>query len=354
MMAQNRSLTPKRLIRPGMRPGLLREQATEAIILWACYDGDRLEEGSLEDFSQLPKVPKSQCLWLDIIGVPGKQGLAALEKAYGVHRLVLEDVQNAGQMPKYEEFDNHSFSVFQLPASEADPEQFTQLNLLCSENLVISIHPRVGLFEPVRKRLNANRGVIRTAGEEYLLYALVDLAVDLGFPLVNEYTESLLNFEERVEAAQADLSRDIYALRRQLSALLRHAQRQRDLVRKLVEQDRLESDSRNAVYWRDCLDHAERYADNLSYLRENAADLLSTHLALVSHRMNDVMKVLTIMSSVFIPLSFLVGLYGMNFDTSSPYNLPELGWKFGYLFVWCVMLCLVSGLLYFFRRKGWI
>ena len=118
-----------------------------------------------------------------------------------------------------------------------------------------------------------------------------------------------------------------------------------------LERDRVNHGEAHALYWRDCLDHAERYYEAISHLRENAGDLLNTHLALVSHRMNDVMKVLTVMSTLFIPLSFVVGLYGMNFNTESATNMPELGWRFGYLYVWGLMLCIASGILLFFRRK---
>lgn len=340
--------------RIGHRPGVLHEQQSAARIVWALYDGDQLQQGECADFSALPQVPEQACLWLDIAGVPGNVGLQALEQAYGLHRLALEDVQNQHQLPKYEDFQEHIFAVLQLPGDVSASQITAQLNLFLSHNLVISIHPSGALFDPIRARLQANRGVIRTAGAEYLLYALADLAVDLGFPIVDQCTTELLALEDLAEEDQRDLSRDIYALRRPLSSLLRMAQRQRDAVASLLERNRTEQAGSCEVYWRDCLDHAERYLEQISHLRENAGDLLNTHLALVSHRMNDVMKVLTVMSTLFIPLSFVVGLYGMNFDTSSRYNLPELGWRYGYLYVWGVMLTIVVGLLVFFRKKRWI
>ncbi len=343
---------PERII--GHRPGVLHEQASQARILWARYDADSLEEGEFADFADLPAVPQGACLWLDIVGVPGKAGLTALEQHYGLHRLALEDVQNQGQIPKFEDFEEHLYTVLQLPQGAADTAETYQLNVFLAENLVITVHRGGGVFDPVRKRLQANRGVIRSAGADYLLYALSDVAVDMGFPRADEFSARLLELEELADDGLHDLSRDIYALRRPLSILLRQARRQRDVIDRLLERDRAEFDGQREVYWRDCLDHAERYLETISHLRESAGDLLNTHLALVSHRMNDVMKVLTVMSTVFIPLSFVVGLYGMNFDTDSPYNLPELGWRFGYVYVWGVMVLVVSGLLLFFRRKRWI
>ncbi len=341
-------------IQPGQRPGSLFEQQSRVRILWTRYDGQTLEQGELRDFSELPPVPERQCLWLDIVGVPGTKGLDALGASYGLHRLALEDVQHLGQKPKLESFDQHSFAVLQIPLVDDGDASFEQLSLFIRPHLVISVHEQGELFDPVRRRLEAGRGVIRTAGSDYLLYALMDLAVDLGFPLISGITEQLYELEERVEEAHADMSRDIYSVRRLLSALLRQAQRQKEVVRELLEGEQMDGIAEQHIYWRDCMDHADRYAEGLAFLRESAADLLNTHLALISHRMNDVMKVLTVMSTVFVPLSFLVGLYGMNFNTDSPYNLPELDWKYGYLFVWGVMICVVGGVLVFFRRKRWI
>lgn len=341
-------------IQPGQRPGMLFEQQSRVRIVWMRYDSQTLEQGELNDFSELPQVSADQCLWLDIIGVPGTAGLDALGTHYGLHKLALEDVQHQGQKPKLEQFDDHAFAVLQIPRLVDDSVQFTQLSLFTRARLVICVHEHGDLFDPVRRRLEAGRGVIRPGGANYLMYALSDLVVDLGFPLINGITEQLYDLEERVEESDADLSRDIYAVRRLLSALLRQAQRQKEVVREMLEVEQLEGIADQHVYWRDCLDHADRYAEGLAFLRDSAADLLNTHLALVSHRMNDVMKVLTVMSTVFVPLSFLVGLYGMNFDTSSPYNLPELGWRFGYPFVLVVMIMVVVGVLLFFRRKRWI
>lgn len=340
--------------RIGHRPGVLREQDSQARILWTRYGADHLEQGELHDFAALPAVSADNCLWLDIVGVPGQAGLVALEKAYGLHRLALEDVQNQGQMPKYEDFDTHIFCVLQLPLDLPQDSLECQLSLFLAPNLVVSIHRCNTVFDPIRERLQTNRGIMRRAGAEYLLYAITDLAVDLGLPLLDRLSNELLDLEDQADTSHRDLSRDIYALRRPLSSLLRKAQRQRDAVASLLERNRMEQDGGCELYWRDCLDHAERYMEQISHLRENAGDLLNTHLALVSHRMNDVIKVLTMMSSLFIPLSFVVGLYGMNFDTDSPHNMPELGWRFGYLYVWGVMSVIVVGLLLFFRKKRWI
>lgn len=344
----------KTVTRPGARPGQLRQEAAAARLICARYQQDQLDL-QRHDKLLLPTLPADgEMLWLDIEGVPGHEGLGELQQRYGLHQLALEDVQNGGQNPKLEFFDEHLYLVLQLPRRLEDGIVFEQLNLFLAPGLVISIHQRAGLFDPVRERLESGRGVIRGAGAEYLLYALCDLAVDLAIPVAQSYAETLLELEDRVEDGEADLSQDIYSVRRQLSALQRQTLRQRDqLLRVLQPEHELLSGS-HALFWRDCVDHAERLHENVTYQRESAADLLNTHLALISHRMNDVMKVLTVMSTVFVPLSFLVGLYGMNFDTSSPYNLPELGWRFGYVFVWGVMLAVVGGVLWFFRRKRWI
>lgn len=340
--------------RPGDRPGALREQSSEARIEWALYDEASLRTGESRDFASLPPLEAGRTLWLDVEGVPGQQGLSHLGDAHGLHRLALEDVQNGGQVPKADGFDGQLYLVLQLPVVAEDDVRFVQVNFFLLPGLVISIHEHPDLFDPVRARLQAGRGAMRGGGPDYLLYALMDLVVDCGFPVSDVFTERLESLEARADSGETDLSGDIYGVRRQLSALLRQAQRQRDAVRSILAPDQELISDDHLHFWRDCLDHAERVHEELHFLRESAADLLNTHLALISHRMNDVMKVLTIMSTLFVPLSFLVGLYGMNFDVDSPYNMPELGWRFGYFYVLGMMACVVAGVLWFFRRKRWI
>ncbi len=340
--------------RPGSRPGQLKPQPTAARVRHARYSEAGLAAELRDSFDALPAVRPGEGLWLDIEGVPGEAGLLALQQAYGLHGLALEDVQSGGQSPKLEDFGTHLYLVLQMPRLEAGRLEFDQLNLFLAEGLVISIHARRDLFDPVRARLEGGRGQIRTGGAEYLLYALCDLAVDLGFPVTQELSEVLIELEGRVEDGDADLSSEIYSVRRQLSGLQRQSQRQREELRSFLTPDHPLLAGRHEVYWRDCVDHADRVYEGVTYLRESAADLLNTHLALISHRMNDVMKVLTIISTTFVPLSFLVGLYGMNFSTDSPWNMPELSWRFGYLYIWGVMLLVIAGVLVFFRRKRWI
>ncbi len=338
----------------GARPGQLRPQETSARILWHTFNADTLESGEWSSFAQATAAPANRTLWLDIEGTPGLEGLRALQDIYQIHHLALEDVQNGGQNPRLDTFPDHLYLVLQIPQFIDDRLVYHQLNIFVTENAVISVHEKPGLFAPVRLRLDNARGAIRSGGSEYLFYALTDLAVDHGGPVAQYLADALLELEDRVDEHHSDLSNEIYSLRRQLSSLLRMARRQREPLHTLVQPDDMLISGRYEAYWRDCLDHAERLSENLNWLRESAADLLNTHLALVSHRMNDVMKVLTVMSTVFVPLSFLVGLYGMNFDTESPWNLPELGWKYGYPFVWGVMLTVVGGILWFFRRRRWI
>ncbi len=340
--------------RPGSRPGQLKPQPTDARVRHARYSEAGLSAELRDSFDELPAVQAGQCLWLDIEGVPGEMGLQALQQAYGLHGLALEDVQSGGQSPKLEDFGSHLYLVLQMPRLEDGRLEFDQLNLFLAEGLVISIHVRQDLFAPVHARVESGRGQIRSGGVEYLLYALCDLAVDLGLPVTQQLGEVLIELEGRVEDGDADLSSEIYSVRRQLSGLQRQSQRQREELRSFLNPDHPLLSGRHEVYWRDCVDHADRVYEGVTYLRESAADLLNTHLALISHRMNDVMKVLTIMSTTFVPLSFLVGLYGMNFDTESPFNMPELSWRFGYLYIWGVMLVVVGGVLIFFRRKRWI
>lgn len=337
----------------GTRPGQLREQATSARIRWSRYNESGLEHGEWSSFAEVQPPTDDTVLWIDIVGTPGLDGLRALQTRYGIHHLALEDVQNSGQNPRLDNFADHLYLVFQQPEATPTGLRFHQLNLFMAENLVISIHDSEHLFSPIWHRLEAARGAIRGSGAEYLFYALADIGIDSCAAIALRYSDIVQELENRVDEQHGDLSQEIYAVRRQLSSLVRMAQRQREPLRAMLMPDNNLISGDFDAYWRDCMDHAERLYENLNWLRESSADLLNTHLALISHRMNDVMKVLTIMSTVFVPLSFLVGLYGMNFNTDSPWNLPELSWRYGYPFVWGVMITVVVGILLFFRHKRW-
>jgi len=220
----------------------------------------------------------------------------------------------------------------------------------------VSFHPgHEDPFDPVRQRLRRSGSRIRQRGVDYLFYALIDTAVDLTFPVMEALGERIEALEMTVfDDPSREALDEIHRLKRELVVLRRSLWPQRDALNGLVrdEHETLAADTR--PYLRDCYDHTVHALDLVESYREMASSLLEVYLSSLSNRMNDVMKVLTIIATLFIPLSFIVGVYGMNFDTqASPWNMPELGLRYGYPLLWLVMLSIVAGMLIWFRRKGW-
>lgn len=231
-----------------------------------------------------------------------------------------------------------------------------QLSVFVTNNVVITFQEHEGdCFGELRRRIRDGGGRVRSEGAPYLCYALFDALADSYFPVVEEFGERLEALEQAifVEPEEEQLQR-VHALRRDLIALRRAAYPLREMLLGLIRDEHPFFDESVRLYLRDCVDHAIQVAELVDNHREHASSLLDIYLSSVGHRANEVMKVLTMIATIFIQLSFLVGLYGMNFDTSSPYNMPELSFRFGYPALVTTMLSVVFGMLYYFRKKRWI
>lgn len=360
--------TASQLLRPpkvkvGGRPGALGNDAdhhvqTPASFRVVDYSTEAVAQENYADVQQALAWAKSeQVTWLHVSGDITPSAMRALRDAYGLHPLAVEDVMNRGQRPKHEDYDGQLFMTLTMPEQTETGTVVNQLSLfLLPNDFVLSFYSgSQALFEPIRERIQEGKGLIRRAGADYLFYALVDVAVDVGFPLMEDYTERMETLEDAIFAdRQQDPIAVIHSLKKELIALRKGLWAQSLMLTDLVRNSHPLISESVQPYFRDCEDHANKITDLLDSSRDMSSALLDTHLSLVSNRMNDIMKVLTLMSTVFIPLSFIVGLYGMNFDTASPYNLPELGWRFGYPFVWGVIATTVIGLMLYFRKKRWI
>jgi magnesium transporter len=208
----------------------------------------------------------------------------------------------------------------------------------------------------VRDRLRKNHGRIRTTGADYLMYEILDAVIDSYFPVVDALADQLEELELRVSDKQmADAMSGIHDVRNELLLLRRNVWPHREAVNELIRDEHPVVRHETRVFLRDCYDHTIQLIDLLEVYREMCGDLRDFYLSLASNRMNEIMKVLTIIATIFIPLSFIAGLYGMNFgDAPPPWNMPELHWRFGYPFALGIMAATALGLLYFFRRKGWL
>lgn len=336
---------------PGAQPSKMRVIA---------YGPNKLHEAECSSIAEVKLIQKREpkVLWLDVTGLADAGLLQEIGEHFGLHRLALEDVLSTDQRPKVEPYDSADFAVLRmaqrLPDGALDIEQ---ISFFLGDGFVITFQEREGdVFDPIRARIRDARGRIRTSGPDYLLYALFDAVVDNVFPIIENMSIRLEDEEERIlrNTGEDDVVERLYDVRRELILLRRALWPLREAVAQLqrLEGERLADETR--VYLRDVADHAVQIVDLLESEREVVSTLMDVHLSQVSHKMNEVMKVLTIMSTIFIPLGFLAGLYGMNFDTSSPYNMPELDWRYGYPALIGVMLLVAVGMVFFFRRRKWL
>lgn len=342
----------------GARPGSLTavpDSATDIELI--SFNSQKMIRESVGDPSEVEHLIRDGWVtWVNVIGVDDGQVLAKLSDAINLHRLALEDVQNLRHRPKMEEYDEHLFVILrQVSIHEAlDVEQ---VSLFLGKNYVVTFQERIGdPFEPVRKRLEDARGRIRSMGADYLGYALMDAIVDSYFPVLESYADRLEAVEDRIgnkpdEAAIEELQ----TIRSELRRLKRLVWPMREFLAVMVREDYDLIGDEVHVFLRDCDDHAQRIMDLVESYREWSSDLIDYFNSLMSNRMNEVMRTLTVIATIFIPLTFLAGIYGMNFDPEvSPWNMPELGWRYGYPVLMGIMLTAGLLLVVFFVRKGWI
>lgn len=345
----------KRHAAPGTAPGTLRpsaqrvERVTLRVIRYSAEAFDEREVAGLEECAALPPPAAGGVTWIDVVGLHDAELVARLGETFGLHPLALEDVLNTGQRPKVDEFDDHLFCVLR-DFDDGEVLVSEQIALFLKPGLVLTLQERPGdSFEPVRERLRRARGRIRAAGADYLAYALIDALVDQFFPLLERHGERLEALEdELIDAPTPDTLQRIYRLRRELLMLRRAAWPEREVIAALRREETTLVGREVRLYLRDVYDHAVQVLEILETYRELAGSMLDIYLSSLSHRMNEVMKVLTIIATLFIPLTFVAGVYGMNFD-----RMPELHWRWGYPASLLLMAGIAVGLIVFFRRRGW-
>lgn len=296
-------------------------------------------------------------VWVDVAGLGDADLLAKIGQAFDLHPLALEDVLSTHQRPKVESYEENHFIVLRRPELVGGQLDLEQISIFLGPGYVLSFRERPGeCFEPLRERIRRSRGRVRRSGADYLVYAIVDTIVDQYFPLLDQLVEQLLDLEEEVIGSprRETLAR-IYGFKRTLIALRRTISPLREALSLVVRGELEPVSPETQLYFRDCHDHTYQALEILDACRDTASSLMDLYQSSVAHRMNEVMKVLTMIATVFIPLSFIAGLYGMNFDPkASPWNMPELDTRYGYPVVLLVMLGIGLAMTWFFYRKGWI
>lgn len=315
------------------------------------------QEGDRKEPPPAGKHPGQPIFWLHVSGTPDADLARRLQDSLGLHPLALEDVMNGGQRPKVELYDEHLFVVFTHADYSGLDLRLFQTSLFLKGNLVISIDAGDdGLFRPVRERLSRG-GKLRQLGPDYLLYALIDLIVDHKFPLLERMGAEIEDLEtDLLEDPPADANRRLHRMKRHLLLLRRQQWPEREVLNVLLRGDKdMGIGKKTLVYLRDSYDHAVQLMDLLETYREVVTELQNALMLATSNRLNDIIRVLAVISVIFMPLTFIVGVYGMNFDPEAGWlSMPELGWTYGYPAVMLFMLGLTVGMLWFFRRRGWL
>ena len=344
---------------PGAPPGTLIADpaAARPTIHATVYSAEAISHHADCSVSDLPDLHNhGQVLWVDVTGLADIGVIEKIGSAFDIHRLALEDVVNVHQRPKAEAFDDHVFIVARMlvPGRGTETEQ---VSFFLGENYLITFQERPGdCFDPVRNRLEAGRGRIRQAGADFLGYALIDTIVDGFYPVLEHYGEAVEKLEDEVIARpDAEQVNAIHTIKRDLLALRRAVWPTREMVNGLIRDESPFMKEPTRIYLRDCYDHTIQLMDIVETYREIASGLLDVYLSSMSARMNEIMKVLTIIATIFIPLGFIAGLYGMNFDPdASPLNMPELRFYYGYPMAIGIMVAVAAGLIVYFWRKGWL
>ncbi len=352
-----KKLVRKRNKKVGAPPGTLvhiGEQKTEKVRLRVIdYDQDTIEEREVEDIADCcPLRDTGSVSWINVDGIHRVEVTETLGACFKLHPLVMEDILNTDQRPKVEVYDDFIFVVVKmLDYDEQRKDVRTeQVSLAFGKHFVLSFQERQGdVFAGVRERLRAGRR-IRFLGPDYLAYALLDAIVDSYYSILEKIGDQieLLEIELSVDPTPATLDR-IHHLKREMILLRKSIWPLREMVSSLTRDETPLVSQGTTVFLRDVYDHTIQVIDTVETFRDLLGGMLDLYLSSVSHRMNEIMKVLTLIATIFIPLTFIAGVYGMNFE-----YMPELHWRWAYPAVWAVMIVAGIGLLFFFKKKKWL
>ncbi|MBU2996223.1 magnesium/cobalt transporter CorA [Cellulophaga baltica] len=320
------------------------------IINYAQESYDLVIPDSLEQIEATKDV--SVTSWIDVIGISDESYIDTLGKLFGLNSLVLEDAVNPQQRSKIDEYDNYIFGVFKMLYLDQNQEIVSEhlaITLLESKVLVFQ-ELKDDVFDGVRERVKASSGRIRTRGADYLFFALLDAVVDNYFLVLENINLKIEVLEEEVyDNPTSDVAKRIQELKKEVLRVRRHIFPMRELIGRLVDSESHLISKDTKIYLKDIQDHCVEINESLQIYREMSMSLMEMYMSNISNKMNEVMKVLTIMASIFIPLTFIAGVYGMNFD-----HMPELHYKHAYPIVWAVMITMFIVMLIYFKRKKWL
>ncbi len=349
----NRQVSKKAGLPPGSVVYVGRNREFEPSVRRICFDGEQVADGvvGLDYIEQL----KGNCglTWINVAGVHDVRVLSSLGNSFQIHPLFIEDIANTTQRPKLDQLDGSLMVILKLFSMDGETKKLSgeQIAVLLKENTVITFMEQPGeVLEPLRKRLSANSGMVVNRGSDYLFCSIIDTCVDSYYGVIEELADMVENFEPAMSknSDHTHYLHRIQRLNRYLLILRKSIYPLREATSRLARGDYEQITAANLRYFTDINDHLLQMLDNVDFYIQMTNNLRELHMANISYRMNKVMQTLTAISAVFIPLTFLVGVYGMNFQ-----SMPELSWRYGYFVLWGVMIAIVILLYTHFKRKGW-
>lgn len=343
----------------GMAPGTPvftgLQKMSKVDIAAICYSEDAFYESKPKTIDEvIDTLKKSKGVaWINIDGLHDVAAIEAICGYLDIHKLTVEDILSVGQRPKLEDYSHYLHVVLKEITFDTELEtiEHEQISFILKGNVLVTFQERTGdVFDGVRKRIREGKGNVRKRGADYLLYALLDNVVDNYFVVLESFGEKLDDLEtELLENPDKNTLAKLHNFRRETLGLRRTVYPLREMVAAFEKLEEPLFSHNNKVFTRDLYDHAIKVIETVEIYRDMTSSLLDLYINSVSNKMNEIMKVLTIMTSLFIPLSFIAGVYGMNFD-----NMPELHHKYGYYIVWGVMIVVFIGLLVFLKRRKWM
>ncbi len=357
-MAVKKRTTKKRSSKAGLPPGTLvhvGEKKVESVrISYMDYDEQSFQEKQIPDIEECLKLKDTPTVsWINIDGLHDIELLEKLGKGFELHPLVLEDILNTGQRPKFEDHEKHIFIVLKMLSfnQESQSVEAEQVSLVLGPNYVISFQERIGdVFEPIRERIRNTKGRIRKMGPDYLCYSLLDAIVDNYFVILERFGEKIESMEEEVIGDPSERTvQQIHSLKREMIFMRKSIWPLRELIGGIQKSESSLINETTDIYMRDVYDHTIQIIDTIESFRDMVSGMLDIYLSSLSNKMNAVMKVLTIIATLFIPLTFVAGIYGMNFK-----YMPELEWRWSYPIVWLIMITIAIIMVCYFKRKKWL
>ena len=342
----------------GLPPGTIvhigERKAQKHRITIVDYDETKFQERELETIEEsFPFKDTSTITWINIDGLHQLEIIEKIGKHFNIHPLVLEDITNTEQRPKMEDFDDYLFLILKMICFEEKDNRIKveQVGLILGSNFVISFQEEKGnVFDPVKQRIISGKGRIRTRGADYLAYALIDVIVDGYFLIIERIGDQIEDLEEDLlDGPRPETMQDIHSLKREMLQFRKSVWPLQEIIRRL---ERGESDMFNEsteIYLKDVHDHTIHVIDTIEIFNDMLSGLLDLYISSISNKINQIMKVLTIIATIFIPLTFIAGVYGMNFK-----YMPELDWRYGYPMVLLVMFIIGVGIMIYARKKRWL